>query len=234
MSAHDLRFGRWQDALADVECDAWISDPPYSERTHAGQADAAGPARDGSARSALAYDPIGEAEIGRIVGSWEPRTRGWFVAFSDHEQAPWWAEALRAAGRYVFSPIPVVDIGSTVRMLGDGPSSWTTWLTVARPRSLSRWGTLPGAYIRSEGDPRSARRGGKPLGVMRAIVRDYSRPGDLVCDPFAGHATTLLAAVTDCRLAVGSECDREAFDAAITRLACGYTPDMFAAFGSAP
>lgn len=38
MSA-DLRLGRWQDVLADVECDALICDPPYSARTHKGHDD---------------------------------------------------------------------------------------------------------------------------------------------------------------------------------------------------
>jgi 23S rRNA G2445 N2-methylase RlmL len=31
----ELRLGRWQDVLDDiVQCDALITDPPYSERTH--------------------------------------------------------------------------------------------------------------------------------------------------------------------------------------------------------
>jgi hypothetical protein len=33
----DLRLGRWQDVLADVErCDSLITDPPYSARTAEG------------------------------------------------------------------------------------------------------------------------------------------------------------------------------------------------------
>jgi DNA modification methylase len=75
--------------------------------------------------------------------------------------------------------------------------------------------------------------GGKPLGVMRAIVRDYSRPGDIVCDPFAGDATTLLAAAMEGREAVGSECDESAFEAAQARLSRGYSLDMFAGAPSA-
>lgn len=34
----ELRCGRWQDVLADVtQCDAVITDPPYSDKTHSGQ-----------------------------------------------------------------------------------------------------------------------------------------------------------------------------------------------------
>jgi len=39
--------------------------------------------------------------------------------------------------------------------------------------------------------------GGKPMWLMRALVRDYSRPGNLVCDPCAGGATTLIAAAIE-------------------------------------
>jgi site-specific DNA-methyltransferase (adenine-specific) len=71
--------------------------------------------------------------------------------------------------------------------------------------------------------------GGKPLWLMRAIVRDYTRPGDLVCDPCAGGATTLLAAAMEGRRAVGAEMDPVTFEKASKRLAQGYTPDLFTA-----
>jgi DNA modification methylase len=53
---------------------------------------------------------------------------------------------------------------------------------------------------------------------MRAIVRDYSRPGDLVCDPCAGGGTTLLAAIMEGRRAIGSEIDPVTFEKAVKRL----------------
>ena len=78
---------------------------------------------------------------------------------------------------------------------------------VARPRTrkFSTWGALPGWY--KVGTERNGHIGGKPLDLMQALVRDYSRPGDLVCDPCAGGGTTLLAAVQTGRRAVGSELD---------------------------
>lgn len=230
-AAIDLRLGAWQDVLADVECDALITDPPYSERTHAGQVCGSS---DGNERSELGYAALDREQVEETVASWHPRTRGWIAVFSDHTLQPLWEAALKSTGRYVFTPLPVIDVGSTVRMTGDGPSSWTTFLTVARPKALSRWGTLPGCYMRSDGDPRSPHRGGKPLGVMQAIVRDYSRPGDVVCDPFAGGATTLLAAASMGRAAIGAEVDQGAHTRASARIARGYTLDMFARSVEAP
>lgn len=69
--------------------------------------------------------------------------------------------------------------------------------------------------------------GAKPIGLMRAIVRDYSRPGDLICDPFCGSGTTAIAALSEGRRFVGSEQKPEHHAIAVARLARGYTPDLF-------
>jgi site-specific DNA-methyltransferase (adenine-specific) len=53
---------------------------------------------------------------------------------------------------------------------------------------------------------------------MQQIVRDYSRPGMLVADPCAGHATTLVAALQSGRRVWGAECDPAAHAAAVAHL----------------
>jgi len=234
----DLRCGRWQDTLAGVECDALIVDAPYSARTHGGhdlgptvggQRSGAGdpryePGGRASIRRAITYDGWTPGDVRDFVSSWVPRTRGWFVTITDHTLAPVWDAALSDAGRYVFAPLPWVARGSRVRLAGDGPSSWTCWIVVARPRSgedrdgrpFNKWGTLPGAYIHTS--DRGGHIGGKPAALMRALIRDYTRPGDLVCDPCAGGGTTLLAAVQEGRRAVGSEMDSETHAKAVERL----------------
>lgn len=231
MSA-DLRLGRWQDVLADVECDALICDPPYSARTHEGHDDgrALVPGHHGadmSIRRAITYLHWTPDDVTEFVSSWAPRCRGWFVAFTSHDLCPIYAEALEAAGRYVFAPLPWFSPGSRVRLSGDGPSSWTCWIMVSRPRHApyAKWGTLPGGYM----TPPEACEvvGGKPLGLMQAIVRDYSRPGDLVCDPFVGSGTTAVAALSEGRRFVGSEAKPEHFEIAKRRLSRGFTPTMF-------
>lgn len=233
----DLRLGTWQSVLADVEhVDALIVDAPYGERTHASHSPRTSVltacerdakwAQQGK-RSTIDYACFTPEMVHAFVASWAPRTRGWFVSITDHELQGPWCEALKAAGRYVFSPLPFVETGSRVRLAGDGPSSWTCWVVVARPRTAAyvKWGTLPGAYIgASEAKPVM---GGKSLTLMRALVRDYSRPGDLVCDPCAGGATTLLAALYEGRRAVGAEMDPGTFQIARKRLAKGFTPPLF-------
>jgi site-specific DNA-methyltransferase (adenine-specific) len=162
-----------------------------------------------------------------FVAQWARRCRGWFCTITDHVLAPTWTVALAAEGRYVFAPTPIVETGSRVRLTGDGPSSWTCWLVVARPKTpeFVRWGTLPGAYIGSgKGDREHI--GGKDTGIMRAIVRDYSRPGDLIADPCCGAGTTLIAAAIEGRRAIGAELDLATFAKAQARIARGYTPSL--------
>jgi hypothetical protein len=52
---------------------------------------------------------------------------------------------------------------------------------------------------------RFGRRRVKPLALMRAIAADYTREGDLVCDPTCGAGTTLRAAIELGRRAVGGD-----------------------------
>lgn len=220
-----LLHGRWQDCL-DVECDTWIADAPFSQRTHSGHDKVEGL----EGRNALGYGFLTPEQVSDAVDFWSPRTRQWFCTITDHVLFPAWEERLRHHGRYVFAPIPVIDVGMSFRFLGDGPSSWTAWLLVARPRTAlgRKWRTTRGEYIRSPGDEKSKRKGGKPMNTMRAIIRDYSNPGDLVCDPYAGEGMTLRAALAEGRSAVGSEVDADAFKAGLARLRAGDTIDMFA------
>jgi DNA modification methylase len=48
-----------------------------------------------------------------------------------------------------------------------------------------------------------------------------------VCDPCAGAASTLIAAVTENRRAIGAEVDKNTHAVAKKRLAQGYTPSLF-------
>lgn len=53
---------------------------------------------------------------------------------------------------------------------------------------------------------------------MRAIVRDYTKPGDLVVDPFCGGGTTALACAYESRRCITSEMDPDTYALAVKRL----------------
>lgn len=223
----ELREGDWREVLADVEgVDVLLADPPFSSRVHAGQ-------RTGSStrKATLHYDAITEEQVDAYVERWAPVTRWWSITFSDHLAARWWEAAWQRAGWYVFAPVLWIRENPTPRVSGDGPTSACDYMTIARPRHRmprERMGHRPGYYRHRGNDGReNPHPGAKALEPLRAVVRDYTLPGDLVVDPFAGSATTLLAAAIEGREAIGAEVAPETFELAAARLRKGYTPDLF-------
>jgi hypothetical protein len=213
----DLRLGPYRDALADATWDALICDPPYSERTHTGHdASAKDGSADGADRKALQYGPWSPDDMREFLAWAVPRTDGWAVVLTDHVLAQVVEDCYRGADRVHFAPVPVLS--DRLRKQGDGPASGAVWLMASRPRRRKdlHYGSLPGYYLPVPRQPDDYT-GGKPLAQMRRIVRDYSRPGDVVCDPCAGWGTTLIAAAIEGRRGLGAEMDAETHATALAR-----------------
>ncbi len=230
--AIDLRPGRFESVLADAEVDAEITDPPYGARVHSFVVDER---LDGAAVDGLkpSYACWTADHVHAYVRARSELVRGWMVALTSHDLIPAWEAAHTEAGRLCFAPVACVMRGMSFRKQGDGPASWTVYAIVARPRSkrfMGGW-ACAGAYVGPAEGGGGGR--GKPEWLMQALVRDYSRAGDLVCDPMAGWGTTLAAAVALGRRAVGAECDEASYLEARKRLARPLQVDMFAAHEAA-
>ncbi len=215
----ELRLGDWREVLADVvEVDTCIVDAPYSERTHRGNDDVIGNAE-------IDYASWGFSDVAEFVHVWSGRTRSWICGMTSHDLIPHWERSFWDHHRYAFAPVPI--LAPRVRKTGDGPASSAVYMMVSRPKEkrFMGWGSLPGWYQTTVA--KDGVTGGKPLRLMRAIVRDYSRPGDLIVDPCAGGGTTLIAAAMEGRRAIGAEIDPKTFELASKRIRAGYTPDLF-------
>lgn len=196
-----------------------ITDPPYSARTHEGHDDvASGKRRDGAERRALGYAALSPEDAESLAAAFSAACGGWICWMTDHTLAPSIARALESGGRYVFPPVPYHHPGRSVRLAGDGPSSWTDWIVVSRTAEQHRWGTLRGGYVAGPGWDDKERMGGKPTRLMRLMVSDYSRPGELVCDPFMGAGTTGVACMQEGRRFIGIEIDPAAFELSCKRI----------------
>jgi site-specific DNA-methyltransferase (adenine-specific) len=214
----ELRLGDCLDpvtglaSLPDKSVDHVICDPPYSARTHEGQAK---DRTDGVADLSLSYAHLTPEQVHSVAAEMRRVARAWVLVMTDHTLFPYWEGALSG---YTFAPVPLVMRGMTVRLQGDGPSSWTCWLVVNRPTGFID-GTKPGAYY---GAPQARGEnivpGSKPLWLMEQLARDYTKPGELICDPFTGGGTTGLAAVKMGRRFIGWEQKTEHHEFACKRL----------------
>jgi site-specific DNA-methyltransferase (adenine-specific) len=54
--------------------------------------------------------------------------------------------------------------------------------------------------------------------VLTPLIRSFSRPGDIVLDPFCGSGSTLLAAKLQGRSFIGIELDPAYYNIALDRL----------------
>jgi hypothetical protein len=222
--------GTWREQLEELErtrmradgtvCDLMAPDAPYSPRVHDGH-DVA-PNADGVARKLLPYAAWRDIDVERFVDAWAPVVRGWWTVLTDHQLGRAWERELERAGLYVFAPLPMVIPGMTVRRRGDGPSSVTVWVIVARPRTVefSSWGTMRGEYRLPQGVANDAEvPGGKPTYLLQQLVEDYSRPGDVVADPVCGAGTAGVAARRLGRVFVGGDADEARASRSAERIA---------------
>ena len=105
------------------------------------------------------------------------------------------------------------DLGSND--FADGELIWTNQDAVVRG-FRHRWS---GVIRASENGERSHHPTQKPVALMAWIIEKYTRPGDLILDPFCGSGTTGVACVQTGRRFIGIEIDPGYADIARTRIA---------------
>lgn len=76
-----------------------------------------------------------------------------------------------------------------------------------------------GGYMRPTGEIRFAHPTQKPRKIFEIPINDWSKPGDLIIDPFMGSGTALRAAKDLGRRAIGIEIKEEYCEIAVKRLA---------------
>lgn len=218
-----------------------ITDPPFSEDTHA-------PAlirkrRDGGkARDVISFAAATDTLILDASAEIVRLTKRWIIVFGDEGSLPKWRAALESNGAEWIRLGIWVKSDAAPQMTGDRPGQGHELFAVLHaPRAAGR--------TRWNGGGRHARYTGpaqesgvtrvhptqKPLWLMSAIVRDFTDPGELVCDPFAGSGSTGVAAVQEGRRFVGWELDAAHCASARARLAAAREqPELFGGAPAAP
>lgn len=226
-----LIHGDCREVLAELKAgdiDAVVTDPPYSERCHSVYNSGGRDRRDGTHRQAMGYKALTIEDVQLLAREYDRVCVGWVVWMTDSDLALHVRHALESLGRTTFPPLPFYQPGRSARLSGDGPSSWTDWIVVARTKAQVRWGTLPGGYVAGPGWRDKAIIGGKPTLLMDALVSDYSRPGHTVLDTHMGAGTTGVAAARMGRGFIGIEIDPQHFEIACRRIEKAYEqPRLF-------
>ncbi|MFI5229214.1 MAG: DNA-methyltransferase [Gemmatimonadales bacterium] len=215
--------------LADASVASTITDPPFDARTHRAASEA-GDWRKGkrAISSALPFAPFGQVQIEAAARELARVTRRWIVVFAAERQIETWAQALEAGGARFIRLGLALRANPRPQMTADRPAPPADWLVIAHgPGERLRWngGGHPAVWdspaARFDTGRKTLHPTQKPLHLMRALVSDFTDPGELVLDPFAGSGTTASACAELARRFIGWELSSAFHAAAVARLRGG-------------
>ena len=183
----------------------------------------------------LGFDHITQEEMERVADHLARIVRRWSLVFCDVESVHFWRGALASAGLEVprtcgsEQPATVIwhKLGGAPQFTGDRPAVAFEAIVVAHPPGKKRWNgggkagwyAVPTAIDRDRtGLDERVHTTQKPVALMEALIRDFSDPGELILDPFAGSASTGVAALRLGRRFLGFERDEKMAAVAATRL----------------
>lgn len=213
IGAAELWLGDCREVLPGLaNVDHVITDPPYSANTHE-RAKTNRESREDKSLVTFGYLP--DEDFDAAVGAWLEKAAGWVVATCDY----------RHAARHIHNPA-FVRLGAWVKpnpmpqISADRPGQgFETVLILHAGKVRKAWNRGGGAGVWTYPVVNDAKvPTQKPLPLLCAFVSDFSNPGELVLDPFAGSGTTGVAAVTMGRRFIGIERNPEHFEVACRRI----------------
>jgi 16S rRNA G966 N2-methylase RsmD len=188
----DLRHGDFREVLADLrDVDAIITDPPYPAEYLPLLSDLAVWADEVLAPDGVLVILFGQTYLPEVYRRLEGgRPYRWTGAY------------LTPGAGYVSMARHVQSNWKPLLVYGGGPRFADTLSTEgsdAAAKSLHKWG--------------------QDYAAFHTLIERFTKPGQTVCDPFAGSGTTLLAAKALGRHAIGAELDEEHIRTAQERVA---------------
>lgn len=198
----DLRLGDCLDIMRGMDAesiDAVVTDPPYG----IGKLNKFGSRRN--LTRAMPYTPI--------YGDDKPFDPSWLLKFPIVVifGANWFANKLPSSGGWF---IWDKKDGGTPDNFSDAEMAWTNASNVVRIFH-HKW---RGMIKASERDQRRIHPMQKPIAVMKWIIKQVTREGDTILDPYMGSGTTGVACVQLNRNFIGCEIDPQYFEIAKRRI----------------
>ena len=223
MSDHELHLGdclAGMAGMADKSVDVTITDPPFSAHVHAmlGKEQAVGR----ESRDALTFDAIDPAVAAAVAREVCRVTKRWALFFCDDRVLHLWIAAVESYGWAFVRGGIWIKPDAMPQMSGDRPSTGAEHIVIAHApkRGRMRWNGGGRPAVWNCGIERKDRvhPTQKPLDLMEALVSDFTDPGEVILDPFAGSGTTLVACKRLGRSAIGWERDPAFHAAAVRRI----------------
>lgn len=208
--------------------DHCFGDPPYEERMHKAKGGTRKLRTDGGkALRGLDFSSI-EGLREPLIPMVKKICDGWFLMFCTPEGIAPWRDAIEAGGmrykRACFWEKP----DSAPQFNGQGPAYGVEpFVTAWCAKGVSRWngGGKRNLWTANTNNP--DREGSepteKPINLMMQLIKDFTKPGDVILDPFMGTGTTIIAALACGRKAIGIEKDARRFKLALARIRSSFT-----------
>jgi len=196
----DLRLGSCLDpltglaSLADKSVDVTITDPPYSEHTHKRTWSAKAIGRP-TVYEGINFDALRPDDAYEIAKQIARTCRRWSMFFCDMEGIALWRDAVLSVGLDYVRTCLFVKPDSTPQFTGDRPGSGAEAFVLAHPPGRKKWngGGKRNVYTHTRAPGGAPHPTTKPLSLMVELVEDFTLPGELVLDPFAGSGSTGVA-----------------------------------------
>ena len=221
-----------------AQVDHVITDPPYSEHVHKKQwiahaLNERGDKRRHTAHTELGFDALSEemreffcCEAGRLASRW-------ILAFCDVESIGEWKRPLAKVGLEFIRACIWDKVDSAPQFTGDRPASAAEAIICAHRPGKKRWngGGKRNVYrfpVNGERGPKP-HPSTKPLALMKALIEDFTDPGETILDPFAGSGTTGRAAKDLGRKAILIEREEKYCEVAAKRMSQGVLAEVVGA-----
>lgn len=219
-----LYCGDSLELMAAQAVDHIITDPPYEASLHESKNNLRERLRSdkGPDLKGLDFEPI-DAIRKQIIDLSFAACSGWFIAFCTVEGTAKWADEINAHKMKYKRSCIWVKPDSTPQLNGQCPAQGAEcFVTAWCGEGHSRWnsGGKRGVYTHctNNRDRHGEHPTEKPVSLMREIILDFTKPGDVVLDPFMGSGTTGIACVQLGRRFIGVELDPRYFEIAHQRI----------------
>jgi DNA modification methylase len=226
-----LYLGDCREVLPLIDkVDHVITDPPYEAEAHTLQRRVK---RGGGVMEVepLAFAPM-DTDGRRVAAESLTRlSRRWILVFCQVEAAPMWRASLEACGAVYKRTCIWVKPDGMPQYTGDRPGMGYETVVALHSAGRSAWngGGKHGVWTFPKGEDIGANPHPtqKPQRLMEQLVADFTDPGDLILDPFAGSGTTGVAAKRLGRRCILIEKEEKYCEVAAKRLQQGAL-DLFA------